>query len=307
MTGEVLINNTDIWTVYHAFISENGYAGLVEWPSIKDIDYNNWQEVDGIDADLTEIHLAPHTANIRFGVKGNATQIAAFYEFLCGHPTFTGNFAALGTTRVLRIIRMTSLDYAFSFGVIDLLVSDDASPLANYSYQAPSATRMTPNSDFAIDGIYLSAYGIHVLNGSYNTLLMRRGVKELLKRDINTLHGATYDDNALVWNSTRGQWEKSTAAGSVTYDSVEVQLDCGLVATSKTQFWRNYMALLYNLIKPNESASIITDRCRRTLTLAESQESLYCFYKGQSMSDFSLGGDKIIAQFTISLEVINSA
>jgi hypothetical protein len=299
MTGDTIINGTDIYTAYGAFVHLDGYAGLVQWPASKPVEYNDWQEEDGIEADLSALRFENKEFSLTFGVKGNASAMKAFYEFLCSAPTMTCNFASIGLQRVLRVIGMSGLDYAFAFSAVVVDFADDASPLDGYSYQAPSASHVRSDAAFTLDGNELSDYGITPLYTSLNKALLRPGVKPLLIRNVSTSDGATYDKNPKLWNGSA--WTIDSSVGTVTKGAVELALTVGMTATSVAGFWRNYRAFLYDLTRQDANASALS-KCLRTLRIDGETDNIRGYYLSQSVEDFTVFGDGyVMCKFTLSV------
>ena len=298
MTGDTIINGTDIYATYGAFVHLDGYKGLVEWPASKSVEYNDWQEIDGIDVDLSSLHFESKTFPLTFGVKGNADAMRRFYAFLCTSPTMTCNFASIGLERTLRVVGMTDLDYAFAFSAVIVNFADDDSPLEGYTYVAPSASHVRANSAYTLGGKALSDYGITPLYGMLNKALIRPGVKPLLIRSTRFSDGATYDKNPKLWNGSA--WVISPTVGEVTESAMELALTVGMTATSVASFWANYKAFLYDLTKQDENASAL-EKCLRTLTIDGESDSIKGYYLSQTVDDFAVfGNGYVMCKFTLS-------
>ena len=52
MTGAFYIDGIDIYTRYGVVIADGGYNDLLCFPAMKDPEYNDWPEEDGIEVDL---------------------------------------------------------------------------------------------------------------------------------------------------------------------------------------------------------------------------------------------------------------
>lgn len=89
----VLINNTDIESVYGAIVVDGGYNGIMGWPASKPVDANDWHEYDGVEADLSSLKLASMSFTMKFGLKySTPAQIEAFYRSLT--PCLSWSFRA---------------------------------------------------------------------------------------------------------------------------------------------------------------------------------------------------------------------
>ena len=47
------MDGVDVYATYGAFVVQDGYKGLVQWPALKEPDSNDWAEEDGIEVDLS--------------------------------------------------------------------------------------------------------------------------------------------------------------------------------------------------------------------------------------------------------------
>lgn len=301
MTGDTIINNVDIYTTYGAFVSYEGYRGVMEWPATKPVVYNDWQEENGIEADLSQLFFESHEAELSFGIQRPIEEIHFLYDFLCTSPTMTCSLNSVGiTNKTYRIIGMSSLDYAFAFGIIKVRVADD-SPMEGYSYLAPSVVESVPTSVFQLDSVPLSNYGVRTLYGTLGSIASRGAVKSFLLRSNSIMNGSHYDENPNLWDATTSSFKRSTTHGTPKAKAVEINLKCALGATNKTEFWRNYNALLYDLVKQDTQKAGI-HKCERAMSM--NSTLLTCYYEGQTIDDFYMHGSRLTAQFTISMLVL---
>ena len=161
-------------------------------------------------------------------------------------------------------------DLATHLGFITIKLADDF-PLDGYTYKEPEST--VPGSDYyELDGKPFSVYGVHVLEGTLNEIEKSPNVKTSLLRNINKLNGALYDGE------------------KVTYKAKDVKINCLMKAASLTELWRNYNALLYDLVRPEQ----------RLLYSDETGYEYPCHYKSCSVSEF-YASDKIWLKFTVTV------
>lgn len=300
MTGDTIINGTDIYSDYGAFVSLGGYNGVVGWPASKPVEMNNWMEEDGIEVDLSSLKLASHEFETSFGIQRPIQSIHGFYSFLCSEAFMNCSFSSLGlTNKTYRVIGMSGIDYAFTFGEVRVRLADDT-PMEDYEYVAPSVSHPLPVSAFRLNGTPLSAYGVRTLYGTLGTVAQRGAIKQFLLRDVSTINGSLYDPNPKLWNGS--EFKPSDVHGTPKYTPVEIQLKCALTASTVQEFWQNYNAFLYDLISEDDSKAALR-KCEKTLSFET--DSLGCYYVGQSVEDVSLWSDKIMVQFTVSMLVMN--
>lgn len=300
----VLINNTDIESVYGAIVVDGGYNGIMGWPASKPVDANDWHEYDGVEADLSALKLASMSFTMKFGLKySTPAQIEAFYHFLNSLPTLQFESTDVSVSRVLRVKSMSSLQHALTFGLFTISFVCDQDILAGYSRQEPVSGLCPADPLFKIDGKKISDYGFIVLDGTYNNVLLPGEVKESTVRNISTINGSLYDSNPKLWDSTSQTWKQSSSHDTVRYKSVQVALSCGMVATSLATFWKNYLAFLYDLIHADSDASDVLQACQRQLYLGEVEKTLLCYYKKQSIKEFTYDHGRVWIKFDLTLEV----
>ena len=169
-----------------------------------------------------------------------------------------------------RLVSNPNTDLATHLGFITIKLADDF-PLDGYTYKEPEST--VPGSDYyELDGKPFSVYGVHVLEGTLNEIEKSPNVKTSLLRNINKLNGALYDGE------------------KVTYKAKDVKINCLMKAASLTELWRNYNALLYDLVRPEQ----------RLLYSDETGYEYPCHYKSCSVSEF-YASDKIWLKFTVTV------
>jgi hypothetical protein len=127
-----------------------------------------------------------------------------------------------------------------------------------------------PDFGILLDGRNIRSYGIGV-TGNYRSEIYRAPeVKKNLTQSMDDLHGVVYDD------------------GQVKYREKEVKLDMLMAANSRDEFWNNYDAFLYDLVRPGS----------RLLTVGA--DVFDCYYKSCSVSSFNM--DKaVFYRFVLSL------
>lgn len=269
-TGCLIIDNIDVYTEYGIYVVEGGWKELVSFPPLKTVKFNDWQEEDGIEADLSAPVLNTREVTIKFAISNGEDRHFDFLNLLAGGAYHTFECTEIGRTFRLRLVSHASLDLASRLGFLSVKFADDF-PLYNYLYQSPVPTGVQ-DCGYAIDGTALSDYGVRVLEGLSE---VRKGsaVKQAMLRNIPSQGGVIYDEG-----------------GSVTYKSKDVKLNCLLRANNLSDMWRNYYALLYDLVQPSE----------RMLHVSALDSDFPCMYKSCSVKDFSPIG-KVWLEFTLTL------
>lgn len=270
---EVLyIDGVDVYTSYGVMLSETAYDDLVCFPDLKPIPFNDWHEQNGIEPDLSAPVMEAKSITIPFHMIGAYARYSDFILAISDGAYHTFNFASIGLTKDLRLVNSGSFKSVEDLSAFSLVFSDD-SPLADYTYMAPSSA-LQPIGDYLLDGIDVASYGIRVLRGTLDSIKKSPAVKENLKRDISVRTGVIYDGE------------------NVTYKSKTASIKCLMRARNAEEFWRNRNALLFNLTKPEQ----------RVLTVTELGKEIPCFYKGCSVDCFFPDNGKYWFEFTLSLE-----
>ena len=285
---------------YHAFVAKGGYGELVQWPALKAVKGNDWQEMDGYEPDLSDIHLDTRELEVKFVCMGSLDNLRAFYDFLLSEPKMTYNFSDIGRTLTLRVLSMPSLLHAITFNEIAVRFAAD-SPLEGYTYQSPSSSLPTRN-DYVIDGTPLSAYGIRVLKGTVAGVARGADVKPLLVRNLSVTDGATYDEMPAIY--VGGGWTREESDAEVTVRSRDITLKCFMTGASAS-VWRNYDALLADLTRINQSASDSTLAGARTIAISALGTTFQCFYKSQSVTEFTTDGTTVWIKFDLTLTLFS--
>lgn len=256
MTGRLFVDGKDAYTEWGVFVLEHGYNDLVAMPPLKTFDSNDWQEEDGIEADLSAPVLNTKDVSIQFAYSGLYNRFDDFVNHLADGAYHTFDCRSIGRTYSLRMTQMPNLTQAQYLGLSALKFADDY-PLKNYTYQAPNSS-IAEVRDYTLDDIPFTKYGCRICAGTLASVKKAADVKTNLLRNIARKSGAIYDGS------------------KVTLKSKDVKLVVHARATTLAALWRNYDALLYNLTRPGE----------RTLYVAALEQEFACAYKSCSVNAF---------------------
>ena len=270
MTGRLYIDGYDAYTTWGVYVVSGGWNDLISYPPIKSVESNDWHEVDGIEADLSEPKLNTKEVSLKIAYAGAFSLFADFISLLSDKAYHEFNCAYIGRRYTLRLTQMPNLDHANALGFITLKLNDDF-PLNDYTYNA-SSSLIPAVDDYLIDGVPFTNYGVRILEGSLSEVMKTASVKQNLICNLSTTNGAIYD------------------GATVTFKSKDVKLKCLMRAKSLSELWRNYDALLFDLIRPNE----------RLLEVQELEQAFPCMYKSASVTNF-YPEDKIWLEFTITM------
>jgi len=267
MTGNLYIDGFDCYTLFGVYVTGN-YNELVAFPSLKPVESNNWHEEDGEEVDLSAPALDTRELNIKFAYHGTEENFVSFINLLSDGAYHQFNFAEIGKMYQLRLVSQPDMSRASTFGVFSLRFADDF-PLSGYSYVSPQSN-IVPLCGYELDGRDLADYGVRVLQGSMAEIQKIPAVKKNLIVSVRDKSGVVYD------------------GANVTFQAKDVRINCLMRANNLTEFWRNYNALLYDLVRPSE----------RMLYVGSKEYA--CYYKSCSVSEFSVIG-KIWFKFSLNL------
>lgn len=269
--NNIKVDGLDLYSEYGIFISEGGYNGIVQFPAMKNIYFNDWPEENGIEPDLTD----PKIDNKVFGIKfcGNLDYgIENFINLLDGTGYHDFEFQELGITRRLRLVSMPSRQTAAPLRVFELQFADDDFVFDGYTYNEPVPVADCWQTGYEIDGKPLSDYGIWMTEGIEDEILTSPTVKNRLLINTDGINGAVYDGET-----------------DVVFGSRDVSLKCHIKADMAT-FWQNWNALFYNITRPGEHLFYFDKRL---------QEYPF-YYKSCSVGLFTIIGGEVWCDFEIT-------
>ena len=271
MSGRLYIDNIDAYAEFGVYVVEGGWNDLVAFPPLKAVDSNDWQEFDGIEADLSSPVLNSRDVQLKLAIARHFSGFLLLIDLLSDGAYHTFNCASIQRTYTLRLVSQPNLAKARLVGSATLRLADDF-PMSGYTYSAPSSAVIEAD-DYMIDDVPFTDYGVRVLQGTLDEVLKTPNVKPLLLRNVRSQQGAQYD-----------------SGGNVTYKSKDVKLYCLLRAETLAEMWRNYDALLYDLIRPDV----------RTLYVDELDHEFPFHYKSCQVTEFYPSG-KLWLQFTLTV------
>lgn len=271
MTGNLKIDGFDAYEMWGVAITRGSLESLIAYPPLKPVDSNDWQEEDGIEVDLTSPQLDTRKVSIRFAICGMFRDVADFINTLSDATYHTFEVCSIGRTYKLRMTDCPNLTESLHLGFVAVEFADDF-PLRDYTYIAPSST-IAPYSDYFIDDLPFTEYGVRVLKGSLSQVKKMPEVKEALMRNLRHLPGVSYDQRAPI-----------------KFKAKEVNLYLLFRAATLSELWRNYDALLYDLVRPG----------LRAMYVSALEKSFPCYYKDAQVTYFAPDG-KIWMNVTLKL------
>lgn len=270
MIVRLYIDNKDAYINYGIFVADGGYNGLVSFPPLKKIDTIDWAEEDGVEVDLSTPALDTREFPMQF-ISHSNVRTGAFFELLSDKAYHTFEFRDIGKTYTLRLVSQPNLDVFYKMEVFTLQFANDFPFPDGYSYLSPQSG-LVVESGYELDGRSFADYGVVILQGSDAEILKSPAVKLNILQNVSSRHGATYNGEV------------------VKFKSKDVKLSCLMRARTLTEFWRNYNALLFDLVRPDE----------RTLYVDNTGYDYPCYYKSSNVTEFYPTG-KIWFKFDITL------
>lgn len=276
MTGRLYIDGLDAYIQWGVYVVHGGWNEAIAFPSLKAVEYNDWHEEDGIEADLSSPKLDTKEFAISFAYDGSYSLLIGFVNHLADGAYHEFNGVHIKRKFTLRMTQMPNLDHAVTLGFVSIKLCNDF-PLKGYTYKIP-ISQIEEATDYLIDGVPFTDYGCRILQGSLSEIIKTAAVKQNLMRNITSQAGVIYDGEAVIFKSK------------------DVKLNFLMRADSLDELWNNYDALLFDLIRPDE----------RLLEVSELEQTFPCFYKSASVSEFYPDG-KIWLKFTIILTFTRSS
>lgn len=288
--GTLTMDGEDIFTKYGVVVSDGGLASLVQWPSLKDVESNDWFEEDGLEVDLSAPRLASRDVDIPLSlVKGN--DILGFIVMLGSRTFHEVHSPDLGITFRLRYVSCGSVSTANGeVGTASVTMADDF-PLWNFTRNGLASTSV-PVCGITIDGRDLSAYGIRVLQGTVDSFRQAAEAKTPLTRNIATRDGLITD--GVTGGGLAVEKGSSYDNPALKKRSRNVTVRCLMSKMTAAAFARNWRTLLYDLTRPES----------RTITVEALEKSFRCHYSSCSVERFYSATGGLWCEFSVNLVII---
>lgn len=270
MSGRLYIDGYDVYKQYGVYVVDGGWNALVAMPPLKTVETNDWQEEDGVEADLSSPVLDSREVSIMFAISGVFSRYYEFVDMLSDGAYHVFDCAYIGRKFTLRLVSQSNREYAVTLGKETLKFADDY-PMQGYSYKSPLSS-VPSSDDYLFDDIPFTNYGARILTGSFAEIIKTAAVKKNMLRNIKTKTGVIYDGKQVF------------------YQAKDVKLTILMRADNVEQLWRNYDALLFDLIQPEE----------RKLWVKELEQEFPFYYKSCSVSEFFPDG-RVWLKFTLTI------
>lgn len=237
-SDRLYIGVADVLEYSYVCTAFGGFDELIAFPPLKTPPANDWHEERGFDPDLSDPVLDTREVTLRL----SATDQMGYYGaigMLEVSPVIDVRATSIGRSWSLRFIAPTGGAHASTFG---LKFADDT-PMQGYTYQPPNAEKerewilsTSRRDDFVITESpkrSFADYGARVLGDVVDEMERRNEVKTGLLRKFSTKPGAFYDKDAMFFEKGGDR-----------------QVQLLMRADTLAELWRNYDALLFDLIRP---------------------------------------------------------
>lgn len=237
-SGRLFFGDTDVRDYSYVCTAFGGFNELIAFPPLKTPPANDWYEERGFDPDLSDPVLDTREVTLRLSATDQ-------WDYYCTigtlgvSPVIDVRAPSIGRSWSLRFIAPTDSAHSSTFG---LKFADDT-PMQGYTYQPPNAEKerewilsTSRRDDFVITESPKRSfvdYGARVLGDVVDEMERRNEVKTGLLRKFSTKPGAFYDKAALFCEKGGDR-----------------QVQLLMRADTLAELWRNYDALLFDLIRP---------------------------------------------------------
>jgi hypothetical protein len=311
-TGCCYINGTDIYTAYGAFVASGGYKSLFSYPSVKSVQTNDWMEHDGIEADMSALHVQAREVTVTFNLVFSHDW-SGFVAFMIAGMTL--DFAPAECCPwhfYLRYLGVSSFTPCYGEGITKMTVrfAEDMPWGSVGDVASGRATGVTvPN--YKLDNVPFGNYGVQIIRGTRKDVLTPPDLKQYLVRSFSDSDGRTYDEPNEYVVDVPEYGVPREAGGTVT-------LQCLLTAkagrygnqdlTARQVFWWLYARLFHDLVAANQTqaSSDPTTACMRTLVTAGETDPVTCHYRSSDVSSFYSDEGRYWCHFTISFQEVNN-
>lgn len=238
--GGCIIDTVDL-AAYGIFIERGGSDDFLSFPERRIPDFNDWEEYDGLDVDLSELSFEAKKVQVKYVVTSDDESAFKHYlnsfEALHFAPGYRSVFVReFNRTFQLRFTGFSSYSHkgglymhAKKMGKITAEYSmDDPLQFFTPAILSPISTRETL-SQIALNGYDLSRFGI-IVRDIYSTALRSRSAKPVLERKINHITGLAADTGLIPKRQAR-----------------IIEIQCAMIARTFAEFMTNWNALFNNL------------------------------------------------------------
>ena len=251
MKDNCYIDNVSTCNQFGVWVTRGGYSDLLAFPAMRDPDYTDWPEHDGIEVDLSAPRLEEKTVDITFFASDQFRKMD-FIGGLAADGYRTLSIPALNRTWQLRLADHPANRHYNTASEFTLRFIED-NPVRPINSDLPDPGLQVVSSAYELDGINIADYGV-IVQSARESVMKSAAAKTNLTRKISTVDGQVYDTTDLK------------------YKQKEVSFKCLLKAATIANMWQCYDAFLEALIQPEE----------RQLYIEYLEDMYSCYYKKTS-------------------------
>lgn len=269
MIVNVLLNGINIST-YGITLLDGSLNSAMEYPPMKTVKFNNWQELNGIEPDLSNPKVDSKNFTMNFSAQSESEM---------------NNFLNIVNSRVEKRWRFVEFGIQFSFRMIGITNYRNVDGLCYFtlSFTNDKTFRLiygrkyinnTINQDWAIDGLQMKYWGIFVREGTLSNLQKRPDLKENLLIKTNVINGSVYD------------------YGISRYKQVTTDLFLN-IRLPVSQCWNSYIDFFNTLTNPD----------LRVLTSSYLINPIPFYYNSNSIQTFTVVNSEVWCDFTVNITI----
>lgn len=275
MIGRLFIDGEDAYVTYGVAVCQGGYDRLVEFPKPKQYATTDWHEEDGIEIDGGIMYFEGRSFAINFMCKGDESNFNSFVIKLSDGVLHTFNFAAISLTCNLRYVSCSNFKQGMNFSTFTLTFALDEDVFANYVYSDPTMS-LYGDSDNYFNFGHFRQFGLSILGNYKNELIKATNAKEALKLSYENENGIDYDDY-----------------DTVTFSQRKSRISFLMQASSWSDLWTRWKALLYNLANPGK---------KHVLTIASLPNYMFTvWYDSMNVEQLMANSNRVVVKFNIDI------
>lgn len=140
MEGRLTIDGNDAFALWGVYAVQGGWNELMAFPPLKAVTGNDWQEEDGIEADLSAPRLNTMECTVKFAYCKGADNVADLITLLAKGAYHDFSIKSLGRDCTLRMTQVTAMTAdGGASGTVSIKLADDF-PLDGAEYDGGRVT-----------------------------------------------------------------------------------------------------------------------------------------------------------------------
>ena len=205
LQGRIYIDGFDAFTRYGLVMKYGGYAAVLQLPQFKKLDTNDWQEDDGIEADLDSPVLDSRTLSLTFYALHpmSSTEADVFIYDLKQSAYHTFSFPEIGRTHQLRYVSCSSYAVNSRFDTLTVTFAEDLVSVTSATVPDAGSEFNVKSYGYMIDNYDVCRLSCYVMQGTRANIERFPNSKESLATGNSITAGKTYDSDATFHAKSR--------------------------------------------------------------------------------------------------------